>query len=740
MWIQHRGSPVSVMMLALVIGLAVAAAATALALRLPVPGIELTPADDGGVVLPPGSPLAAQAFPEGPRLPVRVLGLSGADGTVVPLSAVDLAPEPTDVIPTYDELAEFFLKQSALTRILGAGRVALHLRDGAGRDAAAAVPVAPYRPITALPAVFWFQVAVGVLGWLLSCWVWALRRGDWGTRLFALVGFAMLGFTIPAAVYSTRPLALDGAMFRVLSDANAAGATLFGAAMIGVFLSYPRRLVPPVVLLAPMVVFGLWLGAHLLRLPEGSGMGAHLPTLLEMIGIVAAIGWQWWATRRDPVGRAALRWLGLSVIIGAGAFVTLMSIPALLRIEAPLSQGYAFGFFLLIHAGLALGLRRYRLFELGDWAFRVMLATLGLFALLMLDAALILTLNLDHNLTLSLSLLAIGFLYLPMRDVLLRRMVSRRTIPDHELFGLVVDVAFVAAPEARADAWRCLLQRLFDPLELAAARDAPARPAVDPDGVMMTVPATAGSGALVLRFPWRGRGLFTPAQLAMATRLCELMAQAESGRAAYARGVDTERRRIARDLHDDLGSRLLSALRVPDLATTRITVREAMADLRTIVSGLTGDRLPLGQVLGDLRHETAQRLEGTGIALDWPVAAEPAAHESVMVDYPVYRAVTAIVREAANNAIRHSGATRLTVKPADGEGSFSLAIMDDGRGVSAQPARAGHGLGNMGRRAEEAGGRLEFPPTGTGTRLDLIIPLQGALAPAPATRREEVPA
>lgn len=733
---RRRGSPVTVMMLALAVGLLVGTGATVLALAQPWLGIAFLPVSGGSVHLAdaPGSPAILKAFPNGPRAPVQVLAIAaeGRGAEAMPLQAEDLAPEPGDALPTYDALAAFTARQSALAGLLRDGTVRLHLRDAAGAEGWAAISPASGRPPGDLPPVFWFQLAVGIAGLLLSCWVWALRRGDWGARLFALAGLAMLTFTAPAAVYSTRELALDGRLLRLLMDINAIGALVFGAVMTGVFLCYPRRLVRPVVLLIPILVFGSWLGAHLLRLPSSVGLGAHVPVMLEMLCIVLAIGLQWWATRRDPAGRAALRWLGLSVILGAGAFVTMMSTTVMLGIDAPMPQGYAFGFFLLIHAGLALGLRRYRLFELGDWAFRVMLVTLGLLALLLVDAALIVILQLDHNVALSLSLLAIGFLYLPMRDVLLRRLLARRIIPDHELFGMVMDVAFASATEERAAEWRGLLRRLFDPLEIATAGVAVDRPSVEREGLVMRIPPTAGADALVLSYPWSGRGLFTPAQLAMATRLCELMARAESGRDAYARGANSERLRIARDLHDDLGACLLAALRQPDLPGTRGLVREAMADVRTIVSGLSGDRLPLGQVLGDLRHETGQRLEGTGIALDWPVTAEPAPFESLVVDYPVYRTVTATVREAVSNAVRHSAASRLSVSVTQWEDTLRIAVEDDGRGLvpGAASPYSGHGLVNMARRAAELGGTLVFPEVARGARLDLTLPLPFHLLPA----------
>lgn len=741
------GSPVTVMMTAALGAVLVAVLATVLAVRQPWLGLTLAGGDEGGAWItavaedgPAAGLLAAT-----PQAPLRLVALApaaaglvaDADATFSP-QAGDLTPEP-DVLPTYEAVAEFLARQHALATLLRSGPLALTVQGADGGERRLTVVPQTARPLASLPAVYWFQLAVGMAGLLLSFWVLAVRRQDRASLLFALVGLSMLAFTTAAAVYSSRELALPAPLFRLLSEANAAGALTFGIAMIGVFLSYPRRLVPAWALLLPAAVFGGWYVAAALRLPASPATGAHMATLVEMICIVAAIAAQWWATRRDPTGRAALSWLGLSVTLGAGAFVALISVPPLVGHDAAIAQGYAFGFFLLIHAGLALGLRRYRLFEMGEWAFRVMLVTLGLLALLALDAVLIVALHLDEGVALGLALLAVGFLYLPLRDRLWRRLVGRRTLTDHALFAAVMEVAFVASPDRRADAWRDLLRRLFDPLELTPlpAAEAPAAPAIAAEGLVMLLPASADAPPLALRYPWGGRGLFGPSHLAMAARLCELMARAAAGRDAFARGAQAERLRIAADLHDDVGARLLAALHQADLSESRRVVRAALADIRAIVGGLSGARQPLDELLADLRHETAERLEAAGLALHWPPPDLPASVPPA--DYALSRALTAVVREAVSNCIRHAGARRLTVTTAADAGGLTVTLHDDGRGLDADRASAattgggGHGLPGMARRAGDLGGRFTAmtPPDG-GTCVTLWLPWTTAAAPAEA--------
>lgn len=674
-------------------------------------GVQLTPAH-GRLTIEH----AAHGMQAGTML--ETLGIAGQEP--VALVPGDLLAEP-DGLPRHAELDAFLARQDQLFGLLGRPALELGFRTADGTVTTVTTMPQP-RMLWTLPGSFWVQLLTGIASFIISGWVWALRPRQLAPALFALSGLGVLLTTLTSAFYAHRGLALPADLYRTLMPINHSGALLFGGGLVGLFLIYPRLLVRPAWLwLIPALLVPYYL-AETFRLGAEADLyyNVALGLVLAMLTLICV---QWWATRSLPAERAVLGWLGLSVALGVGIFSFLSLAPQLMGIEAPLSQHYAAGALVLIYAGLALGLRRYRLFELGEWAYRVLFYTVGAFVLLGLDAALIAGLNLELAPALGVSLLLVALIYVPFRDWLWRLIFSRGRLEQHELFSAAMEVAFAPSRADSTSRWRTLLVRLFDPLETVEQSVPPARPAIGEDGLTLDLPPVAAAPALRLAYPFGGNGLFRPSDLSLATQLVTLVARAEEGREAYMRGVGEERRRMARDLHDDVGARLLTGLHTAD-ETTRPTLQAALSDIRAIVSGLSGEEASLDRVLAETRHEAARRLEAAEIELDWPLPE--AEIDAIQLDYRLHKALTSAVREIVSNVIRHSGASRFSVTPSLSSGHLSLRFADNGKGIPAEAMAgetAGFGLRNLRHRIEDIGGRLTLVATSSSSIITLDIPL-----------------
>lgn len=612
-----RLAPVPVLSAAMVFGVVLALLMTSAAVHAPWLGLRLSAQPELDLIW------IDAIDPQGPArdVPRRgvLISLTGANGESIALIPTDLVDEP-DAFKTYTDMGSFFARQSRIAEILQQKDVEIEVLADDGTRSRTRATLFEQRRLGTLPVAFWVQIAVGLAGFSIGIWVWSFRPSEWGTRFLALAGASLLLSAYPAALYSTRELAIDGAIFRVLSGINHTGGLLFGVGMIGLFLSYPRQLVDPRYLALPAVFFGGWLAVDLLELVSGPPIGIHLGVLTALAVIMALVLIQYRVTRGDPLARAALTWFGLSVAIGAGAFVLTIVVPNLVGVKPVLSQGYAFLFFLLIYAGIALGVARFRLFDLEDWSFRILFYVFGVILLVALDAALIFAVAFERIPALGLSLLIVAFLYLPFRDALGRFLVERRSISRQDLFRRVMDVALTPPGSDQILRWRQLLQDVFDPLHIRPGNNGEVVDLND-QGVSLSLPSIGDLPAMRLEHANGGRKLFSPRDVTQASELRAMLSHALESRQSYERGVAEERERIARDMHDNIGVQLLGALHSKELGRKDSMIRETLIDLRDIVNNASRPGLPLDETLADLRVEIAEHLAAAGIKLDWQLDA-----------------------------------------------------------------------------------------------------------------------
>ena len=563
----------------------------------------------------------------------------------------------------------------------------------------------------------WISLLVGFGACLVSAWVWALKPADPAAILFAVSGVTTLMFSAAAVVWLFA-MPLSDAGYLLAGIINCIGASGFGIVMMCLFMIYPVKLPGWRWMMAATVLGFGGVTYWVMFGPSPDFMLVHPITFWEMVGIFALVGWQIFATRNDPVQRSIALWLGAAVVLGAGGFISTVAFPHTFGFTPLLDENIAFGFFLLIYVALTVGLMRFRVFGLGGWAFQLMFHFLAALAVLVLDLALIGILSFEPGAAFSVALLAAAAVYLPMRSFAWRKLTGQARPDEAELFRAVIDIALRPSGEERAGRWRKLMRDIFGPLEVKPVEAAVARVRVEDEGTLMVLPGVADSPPLSLRYKNGGRGLYSPKDVTLAAQIVKLMRYAEENRNAYDRGVSEERARIARDIHDNIGAQLLRALHSRETGRKDAMIRETLTDIRDVINNAQGAEAPMEDVLADLRAETADRLEPHGIMLGWNLQAAPGA----LLSRQKVHALRALIREAVSNTIKHAGARHVEVTIGLDADWLQLTVTDDGKGLPAQKASLGNGLGNMKVRVESFGGEMALE-SGEGTRLLARIPV-----------------
>ncbi|MFI1002842.1 histidine kinase [Streptomyces galbus] len=195
---------------------------------------------------------------------------------------------------------------------------------------------------------------------------------------------------------------------------------------------------------------------------------------------------------------------------------------------------------------------------------------------------------------------------------------------------------------------------------------------------------------------------------------------------------EAERRRIAQELHDEVGQTMTAILlglkRAADeapeglrrqLHEVREITRESLDEVRHLVRRLRPgvlDDLGLVSALTSLTEDFATHT-GLRVARRFATDLPALAPETELVLYRV-------AQESLTNAARHADAERVTVGLRHDDGSVVLTVVDDGRGITVP--REGAGIRGMRERALLAGGRLDISPAPrTGTQVRLTAPVSG---------------
>jgi signal transduction histidine kinase len=208
----------------------------------------------------------------------------------------------------------------------------------------------------------------------------------------------------------------------------------------------------------------------------------------------------------------------------------------------------------------------------------------------------------------------------------------------------------------------------------------------------------------------------------------------ERERAEHEHALEAERSRIARDLHDDLGSRLTeinflaSTSQMPHSPDETHTTFKAISEraralvnaLDVIVWAVNPEDNSLQSLADYLCSYTREYLTHSSILCRFKV---PIACPNLIVEGKVRHEIFMVVKEALNNIVRHAEATEVKFQMTIGD-DLEIAIIDNGKGFDAARMSDGHGVKNCAVRLERIGGfcQVESLP-GIGTTVHIKIPV-----------------
>jgi signal transduction histidine kinase len=210
------------------------------------------------------------------------------------------------------------------------------------------------------------------------------------------------------------------------------------------------------------------------------------------------------------------------------------------------------------------------------------------------------------------------------------------------------------------------------------------------------------------------------------------LAASEEGRRILevANAVSSERDRLMQEMHDGIGSNLITALAVAENQkqpqTTINTLRRAITDLKITVDSLEPVEGDLVALIANLRHRMEADLRTAGITSQWSVTTcQPISWLDATNALHMLR----IFQEAISNVLTHSGANIMEIgcRELAREGKMGVLtfVSDNGQGFAVHDLSAnGQGISNMRARAMSMHGKFACNSSSIGTQVEVWLPYE----------------
>jgi signal transduction histidine kinase len=581
-----------------------------------------------------------------------------------------------------------------------------------------------HRGFAGLGGMFWMLSAFALVLYLVAMVV-LLARPNGLNLLYAVMALCQTGNLVFIAVESTLELALPAPFPRLDMPLRMAFDLVTAAAMINAICLHPRRL-PGSGWIA--VVSWVYVGALVVLMMDGQLPDTWWWTQISfsVLGLLV-MGLLTWSYRLEPHPFAIVlrrfcvvavsTWILLTIALAAAARA-----PGVQHNIAAIGSMIWYVFLaslLLLVPFLSKSQQIMREFSL--------LAAISTVAT-SLDLLFVAVFSFGQFASLTLSLFLSLGVYAGARQWILNQLLGNSMLTTERMFEQLYRIAreVEAHPERTPSLLSQLLRDLFEPMEVLVVDKHSGITRIVADGSAMILPVPQlstpdddthrGPGSIVLRFAHRGRRLFTSEDARLADRIVEQLRRAVAFDKAVEQGRSEERARLAQDLHDDIGARLLTLMYKAHSPEMEEYVRHTLQDLKTLTRGLAAPNHRLSHAAAEWKSDLTQRLTAAHIELGWNFTFD----EDILLSVVQWSALTRVLRELVSNIISHAQARRVDIDFNLEGDRLDLSVIDDGIGRNPRAWSHGLGLGGVRKRVKQLGGEVEWrelSPHGIGCRV-----------------------
>lgn len=593
------------------------------------------------------------------------------------------------------------------------------------------------RPISSLSVSFWVVFLCALIAPLVSslAWAWQSKKPETSLLLLSGIGFFLICLSSAMSVYKADMfyLPLLAHWFnRVALDIGQLSFVLFGTAVL---LFYPNKfsfssralkylsigfcVYPPFAYLNSWWFSDLDSGQY----PRFTDAESYSP-MLFMFCLTIFLCWkQYSVSKGHPVQRAQTLWMILAWTLGPGIFVIFYLLPRWLG-DGPILSGSEFLLptILSVYLMVFLGIARLNLFQLEhyigqayQWVF-ISLLFLGL------DIVLISFVNLSPQASNGIILIAAIWGYIPIRYWIQDRLSAAKNSRNQALTSEAVLLMVRNSLDSKTlanESWQQVVGAMFQPGDTTPINGVN-ESSTAMRGQQLIVAGNNYCSALRLNFADGGSRLFSNADVELANVLNLLFERLYDVRDSFLRGQTQERSRIRRDLHDQIGHKLLSLIYAARDEKSRTLAQETMSQLSELIQAMKQEPIRLDDLATRIQSICVDICTNANLELEWENDLPMGSLELISSDQ--FLNILNMLRELLSNTIKHANAKNVRVNLEHHGSLLVLSYSDDGDGFDQQTVKPGNGLFNLQSRAAELRAKMVWQ-TSKGTSLKLTIPL-----------------
>ncbi|MDH5545082.1 MAG: hypothetical protein OEZ43_05780 [Gammaproteobacteria bacterium] len=626
----------------------------------------------------------------------RVLALRGSDLRME--TTVKNMLEIPDQLPSYQQYNQFFVDHTMFYRIL-MNSPELVLIDGN------TVSLKKWNSgsiLMKIPFRFWLTQLIAICALIISVMVWSFRRKEYFARYFLFLGVGTYIIVYSTSIYISREITLDPTLFYLLSVLGTFGSLLFVYSLLVIFSCYPTKLFGRrYVITVYLIMMGLWVN-QTGQIYEWPLHAYHIHSnvlMLVMMTVLMIV--QWVMAKNNPLSRTAIRWTLLFAFFTTGVATSIYFVPVMLGNVPKVDASVVFSLMFLFYVGVAIGVSRYRLMEI-DRYWQPVIAWIGLgFLFLLIDLFMLYVLDVSRNLAFFSSIILVAWVYLPLRQFVLSR--TRNSVGIlHAVPVILNSIVMNRNRDEVENNWRSLLSALFRPVSIDRANSDGGHLLLD-EGLALSTKVPGIDTRLIMNLKNGGRNLFNADDLGLLQQIYDIGKELLSLQWHHERVREEERKRIMRDLHDELGGKLLAIAQLSDGTDIGERVRDCLKTLRAIIYTIDDNGKKSIKVwMLEWQDEFEKRAEIGRLSVIWKLVDESAISLTPRQQFNIYY----ILSELLTNAIRHAQANEVVIEMVSTENRFQINFSDNGKSGSPQQWIKGKGLNNIRTRIDELGGEV----------------------------------